>query len=110
MTLLKKLHSTLFNLSFGIKYNGLHTFHLPSIEKTQKQWAWLIELKYLTIRLNSTFKATIKIQHPLQMQYDNLKLQTPVEISPLPPKVYGNGCLLNNIRPIHLKGESEWRL
>jgi hypothetical protein len=44
------------------------------------------------------------------MQYDDLKLQTLIKISPLPPKVYGNGFLLNNARPTHLKGESELRL
>jgi hypothetical protein len=39
------------------------------------------------------------------MQYDDPKLQTPIEISPLPLKVYGNGCLLNNTKPTHFKGE-----
>jgi hypothetical protein len=28
----------------------------------------------------------------------------------MPPKLYGNGCLLNNTRPIYLKRESELRL
>jgi len=44
------------------------------------------------------------------MQYDDLKLQTPIEISPLPLKVYGNGCLLNNTKPTHFKGKNELRL
>jgi len=44
------------------------------------------------------------------MQYDDLKLQTPIKISPLLPEVYGNGFLLNNTRPTHLKAESELRL
>jgi hypothetical protein len=44
------------------------------------------------------------------MQYDVLKFQTPIEVSPLPSKAYGNGCLLNNTRPTHLKGESEFKL
>ncbi len=42
------------------------------------------------------------------MQYDNLKLQTLIKVSPLTPKVYGNQCLLNNIKPTHLKGENEF--
>jgi len=42
------------------------------------------------------------------MQYDNLKLQTFIKVSPLTPKVYGNHCLLNNIKPTHLKGENEF--
>jgi hypothetical protein len=29
---------------------------------------------------------------------------------PLPPNVYGNGCLLNNTKPTHLKGGNELRL
>jgi hypothetical protein len=44
------------------------------------------------------------------MQYDDLKLQTPIKISLLPLKVYGNGFLINNTRPMHLKGESELKL
>jgi hypothetical protein len=44
------------------------------------------------------------------MEYDVLKLQTPIEVSALLPKVYGNGCLLNNTRPTHFKGENEFGL
>ncbi len=42
------------------------------------------------------------------MQYDNLKFQTFIKVSPLAPKVYGNHCLLNNIKPTYLKGENEF--
>ncbi len=37
-----------------------------------------------------------------------MKFQTPIKISTLPPKVYGNCCLLNNTRPTHLKREINW--
>jgi hypothetical protein len=53
----------------------------------------------------------IEIQHQLQIQYDDLKLQTFVKILSLPPKIYGNGCsILNNTRPTHLKEENELKL
>jgi hypothetical protein len=42
------------------------------------------------------------------MQYDDLNLQTLIKVSPLAPKVYGNQCLLNNIKPTHFKGENEF--
>jgi hypothetical protein len=44
------------------------------------------------------------------MQYDNLKLHTIIKVSPLAPKVYGNHCLLNNIKPTHFKGENEFAM
>jgi hypothetical protein len=44
------------------------------------------------------------------MQYDNLKLQTFIKVSPRTPKVYGNHCLLNNIKPTHLKGKNEFAM
>jgi len=37
-----------------------------------------------------------------------MKLQTPIKVSPLPPKVYGNHYFSNNTKPTHLKGESEF--
>ncbi len=65
----------------------------------------------MTIKLNSTFRVITEIQQQLQIQYGDLKLQTFVNIPSLPPKVYGNGCLmLNNTRPTHLKEESELKL
>jgi hypothetical protein len=60
---------------------------------------------YSTIKSDSIFKATIEIQHQLQMQYANLKFK---------PKGFtfpsqGTWQLLvsNNTRPTHLKGENE---
>jgi hypothetical protein len=44
------------------------------------------------------------------MQYDNLKLETLIKVSPFPPKVYENSCLVKNIKPIHLKGKNEFRM
>ncbi len=51
--------------------------------------------------------ATIEIQHQLQMQYDDLKFQTLIKVSPF---LYDNGCLLNNTKCTHLKGENEFKL
>jgi hypothetical protein len=64
-----------------------------------------VELGYATIWLEPTVIVTIEIQHQLQMQYDDLKLQTLIKVSPFPSKVYDNGCLLNNTKCTHLKGE-----
>jgi len=44
------------------------------------------------------------------MEYDNLKLQTPIKVSPFLPKAYGNGCLLNNTRPTHFIRENKFKL
>jgi hypothetical protein len=44
------------------------------------------------------------------MQYDDLKPQTPIKVSPIPPKVYGNHCLLNNTKPTHLIGKNEFEM
>ncbi len=35
-----------------------------------------------------------EIQHQLHMQYDNLKFHTPIKVSPLSSKVYGNDLLI----------------
>jgi hypothetical protein len=46
--------------------------------------------------LDSTFKVIIEIKYQWQMQYDDLKHQTPIKVSPFPPKEYGNGCILKH--------------
>jgi hypothetical protein len=51
---LQNLHSTLPNLCYGIKYHGFLMSHLPSIEEKKRT----IELRYVIIRLDSTFRAT----------------------------------------------------
>jgi len=44
------------------------------------------------------------------MQYDNLKLQTLIKVSPFLFKVYDNGCLLNNTKCTHPKEKNEFKL
>jgi hypothetical protein len=89
----QNLHFTFLNLSFGIKYHGFRTFHFASINKT------LYIRTICLINIIKVFNNKIKLHlygynwnlAPITNAIWWFEMQTPIKVSPFPPKVYGNG-------------------